>query len=88
MFHPALERRKDNATKRASEHEPEARPGLLGISVSQRHRVMGAESKLDMQSEGTGNSEDLTGNSAAANKPRDVVCLLQPSLGSHTGGHC
>lgn len=54
-------------------------PGSRG-SLSQRHRVMGAESKLDMQSEGTGNSEDLTGNSAAANKPRDVVCLLQPSL--------
>ena len=49
LLHPALERRKDNVTKRASEREPEARPGLSGISVSQCHRDMGAESKLDME---------------------------------------
>ena len=66
--------------RQSTAREPEARPGLSGTSTSQRCRDVDVKSKLDMQSEGTGNSEDLTGGSAAVSKSRDVLCLLRPSL--------
>ena len=66
--------KKDDVTERASEHEPEVRPESLGSPYETASiETWMPKSKLNIQGKSTENSENLTGDLAAANNISDAA---------------